>query len=96
MSIASLVFSLLSSDQLVLLARVSFAGTAMMGPLVILGIVSKKPQGIFMIVMSGIGLATFIGSQAGILPGMIGPMRMDLFLMVFLCVAGMGNYLLRK
>lgn len=95
-AIASLVFSLLSSDQLVLLARVSFAGTAMMGPLVILGILSKKPQGIFMIIMSGVGLATFIGSQAGILPGMIGPVRMDLFLMIFLCVAAMGNYLLRK
>jgi solute:Na+ symporter, SSS family len=37
-AIAALVFSLLSSDQLVLLARTSFAGTAMMGPLVILAI----------------------------------------------------------
>ncbi len=93
---AALIFSLLSSDQLVLLARVSFAGTAMMGPLVILGIFSKKPQGTFMIILSALGLAVFIGSQAGILPGTVAFLRMDLFLMIILSVAAIANYLLRK
>jgi len=90
-AMAALVFSLLSSDQLVLLARVSFAGTAMTGPLVILGIFSKKPQGIFMIILSGVGLLVFVGSQAGFLPDMLGPLRMDLFLMGTLSVAAIIN-----
>jgi len=95
-AVAALIFSLLSSDQLVLLARVSFAGTAMMGPLVILGILSKKPQGIFMIVASGLGLGTFILSQAGIIPDMVGPIRIDLFLMILLSAFAIGNFLIRK
>jgi len=93
---AALVFSLLSSDQLVLLARVSFAGTAMMGPLVILGVFSKNPQGIFMIIMSGLSLLVFIGSQAGIIPQNIGPWRIDLVLMIVLSGSAIGNYILRK
>lgn len=95
-ALAALVFSLLSSDQLVLLARVSFAGTAMMGPLVILGIFSRKPQGIFMIVVSGIGVLVFILSQAGVLPGTVGALRMDLFLMILLTASALTNYLVRR
>jgi solute:Na+ symporter, SSS family len=95
-AIAALVFSLLSSDQLVLLARTSFAGTAMMGPLVILAILTKKPQGWFMILISGIGLMVFVLSEAGILPKMVGGLRMDLFLMICLALCGLGNYLVKK
>ena len=95
-AVAALLFSLFSSDQLVLLARISFAGTAMMAPLVILGILSKKPMGNFMIVMSGLGLAAFVLSEAGILPQMAGPFRMDLFLMIVLSASGFGNYWLKK
>lgn len=95
-ALAALVFSLLSSDQLVLLARVSFAGTAMMGPLVILGIFSRKPQGVFMIVVSGLGLLTFILSQAGVLPGTLGPLRMDLSLMILLTTCAVSNYLIKN
>ena len=95
-AIAALLFSLFSSDQLVLLARISFAGTAMMGPLVILGILSKKPMGTFMIIISGMGLVAFILSQAGILPACVGPFRMDLFLMMVLSVWAIGNYLVKN
>jgi SSS family solute:Na+ symporter len=93
-AIAALLFSLFSSDQLVLLARVSFAGTAMMGPLVILGIFSKKPQGWFMILMSALGLLVFVLSEAGILPKTVGLFRIDLLLMIVLSICGLGNYLL--
>ncbi len=95
-AVFSLLFSLFSSDQLVLLARISFAGTAMMGPLVILGILAKKPTGWFMVLASGLGLAAFILSQAGILPAEVGPFRMDLFLMITLSVCGYANYQFRK
>jgi len=95
-ALGALVFSLLSSDQLVLLARISFAGTAMLGPLVILGVFSKKPMGIFMIVVSGLGLGAFILSQAGVLPAMVGPFRMDLFLMIILTSCAILNFVARK
>ncbi len=95
-ALASLAFSLLSSDQLVLLARISFAGTAMMGPLVILGIFAGKSQGPWMIILSALGLITFILSQTGMFPTEIGPLRTDLFLMIFLSLAAGSNYLVRR
>lgn len=95
-AVAALLFSLFSSDQLVLLARISFAGTAMMGPLVILGILSKKPMGLFMIVVSGLGLLAFVLSQIGVLPGNVGMFRMDLFLMIILALCGLANYWVKK
>lgn len=95
-ALAALIFSLISSDQLVLLARISFAGTAMMGPLVILGIISKKPQGWFMILMTGLGLFTFVLSQLQIFPAKVGLFQMDLFLMMVLGATGLINYLLKK
>jgi SSS family solute:Na+ symporter len=68
----------------------------MMGPLVILAILTKKPQGWFMILISGIGLMVFVLSEAGILPKMVGGFRMDLFLMMCLALCGFGNYLVKK
>ncbi len=68
----------------------------MMGPLVILGIFSRKPQGIFMIVVSGLGLLAFILSQAGVLPGTLGPLRMDLSLMILLTTCALSNYLIKN
>jgi SSS family solute:Na+ symporter len=94
-ALAALIFSLLSSDQLVLLARISFAGTAMMGPMVILGIFSRKPMGSFMIIASGLALLAFILSQAALLPAMVGPLRMDLLLMIILTISASCNYLIR-
>ena len=38
----ALAFSLKISDQIVLLARVSFAGTALMAPMILLGVLSRK------------------------------------------------------
>jgi len=71
-------FSIAASDQLVLLARVSFAGTAMMGPMVLAGILSNKPQGKEIIIAAGIGLFAFLASLLGLLPNMIAGIRMDL------------------
>jgi hypothetical protein len=49
-----------------------------------------------MIVASGLGLLAFILSQAGVLPGMVGPLRMDLFLMIFLACLALATYFIRK
>jgi solute:Na+ symporter, SSS family len=95
-AVAALVFSLFTSDQLVLLARVSFAGTAMMGPLIILAILSDRPQGWFMIMMTGIGLVVFILSLSRVIPENIGSIRMDLFLMTTLAMCAAGNYVANR
>ncbi len=93
---AALIFSLFTSDQLVLLARVSFAGTAMMGPLIILAILSDRPQGWFMIIITGIALVVFILSLAKLVPENIGTIRMDLFLMVTLALLAIGNFMVNR
>lgn len=95
-AVAALLFSLISSDQLVLLAWISFAGTAIMGPMVLLGIYAKKPQGGLMIVATALGVVAFVLSEAGILPAEIGPARMDLCLMILLSVLAIINSIVRR
>jgi SSS family solute:Na+ symporter len=82
-----MVFSTLMSDQLALLARVSFTGTAMMAPVVITAVVKKSvpPKGI--IVVSFIAFLTYLLSLASVIPGKIGALRLDLFLYAFLIVS---------
>ena len=95
-SIFALLFSLISSDELVLLARLSFSGTAIMGPLIILGILANKPQGLFMVWISLLGLLVFILTQLNILPQKIGLLRMDLLIMIVLSLCAFANYLFKK
>jgi hypothetical protein len=63
-----------------------------MGPLVILGVFSGKPQGSFMIFMSGAALLLFILSQLQLIPSTLGPVRMDLGLMILLSLAALSNF----
>jgi SSS family solute:Na+ symporter len=95
-AISALLFSLISSDELVLLARLSFSGTAIMGPLIILGILANKPQGMFMVWISLLGLIVFILTQLNLFPQKIGLLRMDLLIMIVLSLGAFGNYLLKK
>ena len=95
-AISALIFSLLSSDELVLLARLSFSGTALMGPMILLGIFSQKSQGFTMIFLSSIGLLIFILSNLNLFPKEIFSLRTDLFLMLFLGFSALVNYYLYK
>jgi len=95
-AIAALFFSLIASDELVLLARLSFSGTAIMGPLIILGILADKPQGNFMVWMSLLGLLVFILTQLNVFPQHFGPLRMDLLLMIVLSLAAFLNYFIKR
>lgn len=95
-AIAALFFSLIASDELVLLARLSFSGTAIMGPLIILGILADKPQGNFMVWMSLLGLLVFILTQLNVFPQHFGPLRMDLLLMIVLSLAAFLNYFAKR
>lgn len=82
--VIALVFSIVSSDQLVLLALVSFNGTALMGPMVLAGVIGKRPPGIEVPAATAIGLFIFLLSLAGVLPSQVGSVRLDLFLLLLL------------
>ena len=82
-ALSALIFSLLSSDELVLLARLSFSGTALMGPMIMLGVFSNRPQGFAMILLSFLALLIFILSNLGWFPKQILSFRTDLLLMIY-------------
>ncbi len=92
-ALSALVFSLISSDELVLLARLSFSGTALMGPMILLGVFSQRPKGVTMIVLSMLALFIFILSNLGWFPKQILSFRTDLFLMLALGLAALLNFL---
>ena len=95
-AIIAMIFSILASDQLVMLARVSFAGTAMLAPMILTGVLTKKTMGNEIIIATAVALVTFILSLLGVVPGEVGPIRMDLFLLVSLGLFSVVSYLLRK
>ena len=82
--VAALIFSILSSDELVLLARVSFAGTSLMAPMVFAAIFLKYPPGKAIPIATFAGLIVFVLSQLEWIPGIILNIRMDLFLLILL------------
>lgn len=83
-ALAGLVVAILSGNQLVLLARVSFAGTALMAPFVLAAILTRRPPGVEIIVATGAGLLIFLCSVLGLIPEVIGPIRLDLLLLLSL------------
>ena len=82
--LASLIFSVLSSDQLVLLARVSFAGTSLMAPMIFSAVLLKDPPGKVIPLMTFLGLLLFILSLLGWFPETVLKIRLDLFLLIVL------------
>jgi SSS family solute:Na+ symporter len=95
-AIIALLFSELIKDQIALLARVSFAGTALMGPMILLGILSNRKISSFIIWSSLVALVVFLISLAGHIPQSILGIRLDLFLFVTLSVLAVLSYLLGK
>jgi len=88
-----LVFSVIVSDELVLLARVSFAGTSMIAPIILVGILSKKQPGKELIVVSGLALLVFLVSLTEIIPDVVAGIRIDLALhsiLAFVTVLSVG------
>ena len=83
-AIACLIFSIVSSDQLVMLARLSFTGTALLGPMVVAGILSKKAPSKIIPWLPFVALIPFILSQPQInlIPATLGGFRMDLVLIL--------------
>lgn len=87
----TLVFALMSSDELVLLTRMSFAGTALMAPMIFTGIFYNKSAHLKVIPLSTlIGLLILVGSLFGWVPNAVFGIRMDLILLGILALIAIG------
>lgn len=95
--LVSLVFALLSNDQLVLLARTSFAGTSILAPLIFTGILSKNPAARkWLAIPTLLGLLIFIGSSLNVLPKSFVGVRAEIIIPIVLGVLALGaNYVVK-
>ncbi|MBR9997319.1 MAG: sodium:solute symporter family protein [Cyclobacteriaceae bacterium] len=80
------IFSLISSDQLVMLARVSFAGTAMISPVILVAVFFRDKATKSILWISSIAVIAFILSLIGWLPPLILKIQTDLFLFIILFI----------
>lgn len=85
----ALIFSIVSTEHLVLLARTSFTGTAMMAPMILVGILSAKKLSRLMPLMTLMALLVFILAKLGILPSKIGMFEMEIILFFSLAMAAL-------
>ena len=91
-ALTTLIFSLMASDELVLLARTSFAGTALMAPMIFTAIFANKNLKMALPLLTLLGMLLFIGSLMGIVPKMVLGVRMDLFLVLSLTASSLVLY----
>ena len=81
-ALIALLFALISSDQLVLLARTSFAGTSLLAPLIFTVIFYKNADRLGIVpIVTLIALIIFVASLLNWIPNMVLGVRMDLFLL---------------
>ena len=93
-AIMALIFALLSSDQLVLLARASFAGTSLLAPMIFTGIFSKRAHQFRTIpLLTGLAIVILVLSQLSLIPGQLLGVRMDLALLIVLTIYTMVTVL---
>jgi SSS family solute:Na+ symporter len=83
-ALAALIFSLIASDKLVMLARVSFAGTALAAPMILAAILRERPPSKWIVILTAVAIVVFISSLLEIIPSNIGFLRMDLALLLIL------------
>ena len=91
-----MVFSTLMSDELALLARVSFTGTAMMAPIVLMAVIKKGRPPRVVILISFLAFITYLLSLAAIIPDHVGALRLDLALYLFLVISVLATNLIKK
>lgn len=85
-SIIVLVFSTYMTDELVLLARVSFTGTSMIAPVVLGAVIFKNPpKGLLLI--SSLGLGYFILSLVEVVPNQLLGQPLDIVMYGILALA---------
>jgi SSS family solute:Na+ symporter len=96
-ALIALVFALKSSDELVLLARTSFAGTSLLAPMIFTGVFHKNPAKFNLIpIATFVALLIFVGSLLGWLPNKPMGIRMDLALLALLSILSIGLIFSKK
>lgn len=85
-AIMALAFSLISSDELVLLARTSFAGTALLAPMIFTGIFANHKPSKLIPQLTALSILFFTGTLLQWFPSVIGGIRVDLILLVGLAL----------
>lgn len=95
-AIIALIFSILASDQLVMLARVSFAGTSMLAPMILSAVLSERRPSGFIIIFTAMGLIIFTASLLGFLPSHVGAVRMDLLLLISVGLLAVISFLIKR
>lgn len=88
-AILALLFSIVSTEHLVLLARTSFTGTAMMAPMILVGILSSKKLSNLMPLVTFLALSIFILAKLGILPSKVWVLQMELVLFIGLALSAL-------
>lgn len=95
-SVLVMVFATLMSNEIALLARVSFTGTSMFAPVVLAAVILKGKPGKELIVISTLALLAYLASLSGFLPSMIGSLRLDILLYIFLTITTISSIFIRK
>ncbi len=85
-SVVVLIFSVYMSDQLALLARLSFTGTAMMAPIVLCAVTFERPPRA-VIFISALSLLVIFLATIGVLPMRVGALNLDILLYGFMLVS---------
>jgi SSS family solute:Na+ symporter len=84
-AVTALIFALMSSDELALLARSSFAGTALLAPMIFTSVFHKKKGSLLSLtILTSAALIIMVISMIGILPHHLGIIRLDLALLTLL------------
>jgi len=88
----ALIFSIVSTEHLVLLARTSFTGTAMMAPMILVGILTAKKLSNIMPLVTLAALLIFILAKLGIVPSKIAVLEMEIVLFIGLALAALAEF----
>ena len=89
-AVAALALALMSSDQLALLARTSFAGTALLAPMIFTGTFYERAYKITLLPWcTGLVLIIFALSSVHVIPHDVNGLRMDLLCLAFLTVVAL-------
>ncbi|MBS3772173.1 MAG: sodium:solute symporter family protein [Bacteroidales bacterium] len=95
-AVITLIFSTYMSDQLVLLARMSFTGTSMMAPVVIVGVLAKEAPGKELFIVSLTALFVFLASLFDLVPAEIHGFLIESILYIVLVITTALSLIIRK
>ncbi|RMH52978.1 MAG: sodium:solute symporter family protein, partial [Bacteroidetes bacterium] len=93
---AALVFSILSSDQLVALALKSFQGTSMLAPMVFAAVFSARAPGREVVALTALALLAYIASLLGWLPAAVATVPVELVILLTAALLTLVSVVVRQ